>query len=120
VPAGIVGVVSPARRAGTSCWNSGSDIAVIPLSSVATSATTLRIGFLAGSPGQVLVTYGGRTQVLTVEAGLHSGYLPVHGSSGAVLVQPVSGPLPCVGDVEAGAFLPASTGPAIPATPVVG
>jgi len=120
VPAGLLGVVSPARPAGTSCWNSGSDIAEIPLSSVATSATTLRIGFLAGSPGRVLVSYGGQTQVLTVEAGLHSGYLPVHGSSGAVLVQPLSGPLPCVGDAEAGAFLPSSAGPAIPATPVAG
>jgi len=120
VPAGLLGVVSPARPAGTSCWNSGSDIAVIPLSSVATSATELRIGFLAGSPGRVLVTYGGRTQVLTVEAGLHSGYLPVHGRSGAVLVQPLSGPLPCVGDAEAGAFLPSSAGAAIPATPVAG
>jgi hypothetical protein len=120
VPAGIVGVVSPARPAGASCWNSGSEIAVIPLTSVATSATTVRIGYLAGGPGRVLVTYGGRTRVLTVQAGLHSGYVPVQGSSGAVLVQPLSGPLPCVGDVEAGALLPASTGPATPATPVAG
>jgi len=120
VPAGIVGVVSPARPAGKSCWNSGASIAVIPLTSVATSATTLRIGFLAGSQGRVLVSYGGRTRVLSVEAGLHSGYLPVQGSSGAVLVQPLSGPLPCIGDVEAGGLLPASTGPAVPATPVAG
>jgi hypothetical protein len=120
VPAGVVGVDSPARPAGTSCWNLGSGIAVIPLSSVATSAPLLRIGYLAGSPGQVLVTYAGRTQVLTVEAGLHSGYLPVHGSSGAVVIQPLHGALPCIGDAEAGAFLPASLGPGIPATPVVG
>jgi hypothetical protein len=120
VAASIVGVGSPARPAGTSCWNTGGDIVVIPLSSVATSATTLRIGYLSGGPGRVLVTYGGRSQALAVEAGLHSGYLPVHGSSGAVVIQPLSGSLPCVGDVEAGAFVPASAGTAIPATPVAG
>jgi hypothetical protein len=120
VAADILGVGSPARPAGMSCWNNSADIVVIPLTSEATSATSLRIGYLAGSAGHVLVDYGGQTRALTVEAGLHSAYLPVQGSSGAVTVQAQGGALPCIGDVEAGAFVPAPTGPAIPATPVGG
>jgi hypothetical protein len=120
VAAGVAGLGSPARPGGASCWNAGDDVVVIPLSSVATSATTLRIGYLAGGSGRVLVDYGGRTRELAIEAGLHSAYLPVQGSSGAVAVQSLSGPLPCVGDVEAGALVAAPAGPAIPATPVAG
>ncbi|MCW2935702.1 MAG: hypothetical protein JWM19_6664 [Actinomycetia bacterium] len=120
VPAGIVGAVSPARPTGPACWNMGSDIAVIPLSSTATSASTLRIGYLSGVLGQVLVTYGGRSQALTIEKGLHSAYLPVQGSSGAVIVQPLSGAMPCVGDAQAGVLLPSSAGPSIPPRAVSG
>jgi hypothetical protein len=120
VPAGIIGVASPARPAGAGCWSKGTNVAVIPLRSVATGATTLRIGYLSGTPGRVLVTYGGRTQALTFEKGVHSAYLPVQGSSGAVVVQRLSGTMPCVGDAQAGVLLPSSAGPAIPATPVAG
>jgi hypothetical protein len=120
VSAAIVGVGSPARPAGAGCWSPGSDIAVIPLTSVATGATTLRIGYLAGGTGQVLVTYGGRSQEFTVEKGLNAAYLTVAGSSGAVIVQQLSGAMPCVGDAEAGVPLPSSAGPAIPAQAVAG
>jgi hypothetical protein len=102
------------------CWNVGSDIAVIPLSSVATDASTLRIGYLSGVPGRVLVTYGGRSQALTIKKGLHSAYLPVQGSSGAVIVQLLSGALPCVGDAQAGVLLPSSTATPIPPLAVAG
>ena len=64
VPVGIVGAASPTRPSGSSCWNRGNDIATVPLSSTATGASTLQIGYLSGAPGQVLVTYGG-TQTLT-------------------------------------------------------
>jgi hypothetical protein len=120
VPASIMGVGSPARPAGQVCWSTGSDIAVIPLTSVATGASTLRMGYLSAGPGQVLVTYGGRTQALSIEKGLHSAYLPVQGSSGAVLVQQSSGAMPCVGDAEAGVLTPSSTGTAIPPLAVTG
>jgi hypothetical protein len=120
VPAAIVGVGSPARSAGAACWSAGSDIAVIPLSSVATGASTLRIGYLSGGPGQVLVTYGGRSQVLAIEKGLNAAYLTVQGSSGAVIVQQLSGAMPCVGDAEAGVPLPSLAGTAIPLQAVTG
>jgi len=120
VPAGIVGVVSPARPAGAACWSEGSNIAVIPLKSVATGASTLRIGYLSGTAGQVLVTYGGRTQALTIEKGLNSAYLPVQGSSGAVIVARLRGALPCVGDAQAGVLLPSSAATPIPALAVTG
>jgi hypothetical protein len=120
VPAGIVGVVSPARPAGAACWSTGSNIAVIPLKSVATGAGTLRIGYLSGTVGQVLVTYGGRSQALTIEKGLNSAYLPVQGSSRAVIVQQLSGTMPCVGDAQAGVLLPSSAATPIPRLAVAG
>jgi hypothetical protein len=119
-PVSIVGVGSPSRPAGAACWSPGSDIAVVPLTSVATGARTLRIGYLSDGSGQLLVTYGGQTQTLAIEKGLHSAYLPVQGSSGAVLVQHSSGAMACVGDVEAGVPLPSSTGAAIPPAAVSG
>jgi hypothetical protein len=120
VPAGIIGTVSPPRPSGLSCWGPSLDLAVIPLNSVPTGATTLRIGYLSGGPGQVLVTYGGRSQALTITKGLNSGYLPVQGNSGEVIVQPLRGSLPCVGDAQVGVLLPSSTAPAIPHTTVTG
>jgi hypothetical protein len=120
VPVGIAGVGSPARPSGVSCWTVGTDYAVIPLSSQPSGASTLRIGYRSPVPGQVLVTYGRQSQVLTIEPGLHSAYLPIQGSAEVVDVQQSRGAMPCIGDAEAGVLLPTSQGTPIPSVTVAG
>jgi hypothetical protein len=121
VPSGIYGAASPALPAGGHCWPASDGSVVVPLTSAATSAATLRIGYLAGSSGRVLVTFGARSLLYSFEQGLHSAYLPVTGgSSAAVVIQSVSGGLPCIGDAQAGVLLPSEAGPAIPPLAVAG
>jgi hypothetical protein len=81
----------------------------------------LRIAYLASAAvnGDVVtVSYGGSTQVLTVKAGLHAAYFPVRVSARSVTVSGISGAAVtglCVGAMQAGFIVPASSGPVIPA-----
>jgi hypothetical protein len=81
----------------------------------------LRIAYLAAGTvngDDVTVGYGGRTQVLTVKAGLHAAYFPVRGSVQSVTVSGISGAAVtglCVGAMQAGFIVPASLGLVIPA-----
>jgi hypothetical protein len=69
----------------------------------------------------VLVTFGARSLLYSFARGLHSAYLPVtDASSGGVVIESVSGDLPCIGDVQAGVLLPSQAGPAIPPLAVAG
>ena len=69
----------------------------------------------------MLVTFGARSLLYNVQKGLHAAYLPVAGASAAtVVIQQVSGAIPCIGDVEVGALLPLEAGPAIPPLAVTG
>ena len=122
MPSVIAGAASPALPAGGNCWPASDGAVVVPLASAATGARTLRIGYLAGSPGQVLVTFGARSQLYSFEKGLHSAYLRVTGGGAAatVVIQLASGALPCVGDAQAGALVPSEAGPAIPPLAVAG
>jgi hypothetical protein len=122
VPAGIYGASSPPVPAGGACWADTFGDVAVPLAGVATHASTLRIGYLAGSPAQVLITFGTQKALYNVERGLHAVYFPI--SSGdnvaAVVIQQVSGPVPCIGNVQAGVLLPSEAGPAIPPFAVAG
>ena len=81
----------------------------------------LRIGYLAVGPAQVLVTFGARSLLYSVQKGLHAAYLPVAGASAAtVVIQQVSGSIPCIGDAAAGVLLPSAAGPAVPPVTVSG
>jgi hypothetical protein len=121
VPAAVYGDASPPVPAGGACWPDSFGNIAVPLASVATKASTLRIGYLAGSPARVLITFGGMSTLYSVERGLHSVFLPVSGSSAStVVIQRVSGALPCVGDAQAGLLLPSEAGPAIPPLAVAG
>jgi hypothetical protein len=94
---------------------------VVPLTSAAAGVSTLRIGYLSAGSGQVLVTFGTRSQRYSFEKGLHSAFLPVTGASGeTVVIQQVSGTIPCIGDVQAGTLLPLAAGPAVPPLAVSG
>jgi hypothetical protein len=79
----------------------------------------LRVAYLA-SPSMngddVTVSYGGRAQVLTVQAGLNAAYFPLRGSVRNVTVSGISGTVTglCVGPMQAGFIVPASSGPVIP------
>jgi hypothetical protein len=121
VPSSILGLASQPLAAGRSCWPAAGGDVVVPLTADATDVSTLRIGYLSAGSGQVLVTFGARSQVYRFTKGLHSAYLPVAGANGdSVLIQPVSGTVPCIGDVQAGALLPSAGGPAIPPLAVTG
>lgn len=118
-PAVIVGVASQPLTTGR-CWPSRGGSAVIPLRSVAASPRTLRIGYLSGAAGQVMIEFGGQSWLYAVQKGLHSAYFPVQGSASTVVVQSTEGNLPCIGDAEAGVLLPSGAGPAIPSLAVTG
>jgi hypothetical protein len=113
VPSRIRGLASQPLAAGRSCWPAADGDVVVRLTADATDVSTLRIGYLSAGSGQVLVTFGARSRLYRFAKGLHSAYLPVaRGSGKSVLVQPVSGTVPCIGDVQAGALLPSAAGPA--------
>lgn len=121
VPSLILGVASQPLPAGGACWPATNGIVAVPLNSVAAGASTLRIGYLSSGPGKVLVSFGARSVLYSVQKGLHAAYLPVAGASaGTVFVQRVSGALPCVGDAQAGVLLPSEAGPAVPQFAVPG
>lgn len=122
VPSAVYGSSSPPVPAGGACWADTFGDVDVPLSTVATKASMLRIGYLAGSPAQVLVTFGTQSALYTVERGLHAVYFPISSGDdvGSVVIQQVSGPVPCVGDVQAGDLLPSEAGPAIPPWAVAG
>jgi hypothetical protein len=121
VPSAIYGASSPALPAGGHCWPSADGSVVVPLTTTATGAMTLRVGYLAGGSGRVLVTFGARSLFYSFERGLHSAYFPVSDdSSGGVTIESVSGDLPCIGDVQAGVLVPSQAGPAIPPLAVAG
>ena len=120
-PSSIFGVASQPLPAGGACWPAKDGSLVVRLNSVATGASTLRIGYLSSGSGQVLVTFGARSLLYRVEKGLHAAYLPVAGASaGTVVIQQVSGAIPCVGDAAAGVLLPSAAGPAVPPLAVTG
>ena len=101
VPSSIFGVASQPLPAGGACWPAPDGSVAVRLNSVAASASTLRIGYLSARPRAVLVTFGARSQLYSVQKGLHSAYLPVAGgSAGTVAIQQVSGAFPCIGDVS--------------------
>jgi hypothetical protein len=78
----------------------------------------LHVGYLAAprvSGDDVMVSYGGSSQLLTVQTGLHDAYFPVIGSADSVTL---SGPAVaglCVAGAQAGVVLPSKSGPVIPA-----
>lgn len=120
VHAVISGTSSPPLSPGHSCWSAHSGTVEVPLLASATRATMMQIGYLAGSPGQILVNFGGQTLLYTYKRGFKEAYLPVHGSGSTVEIERISGPMPCVGAVRVGSLLPSTTGKAIPQLAVSG
>jgi hypothetical protein len=121
VPSSILGVGSQPVPAGGACWPANDGAVVVRLNSVAAGVSTLRIGYLSRGAGQVLVTFGARSLLYSFQKGLHAAYFPVAGASaGTVLIQQVSGAIPCVGNVQAGVLLPSAAGPAVPPLAVTG
>ncbi len=118
-PAVVVGVPSQSL-AGNKCWPASNDAVAVRLRSAARGRGFLRLDYLAGARAQVFVSFAGHPRLYTVLPGLHSAYFPVHGSASKVIVQGMTGRLPCVGDAEVGALLPSGAGPAIPSLAVAG
>ena len=119
VPPVVSGVPSRRPAGKKSCWPAHGDAVRMPLQSVAANASVLSIGYLAGNSSQVLVTFGGQSRSVAFRPGLNTAFLPVHGSGSSVMIQLVSGDMPCIGPASAGVLMP-SSGPAIPEFPVSG
>jgi hypothetical protein len=120
VPSVISGAASRPLTQGRSCWPTRRGSVVIPLRAVVTNASILRLGYLSGQGGQMVVGYGDQSQLYNFRPGLHAAFLPVHGTGRTVSIEPITGPVPCIADVEAGVLLPSGSGPAIPPLAVNG
>jgi hypothetical protein len=104
----IYGPHSVPLPAGQSCYTSSSGQLVIPfLSNTFAGADELRIGYLASKAENgksITVNWGGVSQRVALQAGLHYAYLPERGSVGSVTfpdAPSVKGGL-CVGGMDAG------------------
>jgi hypothetical protein len=120
VPSVVSGAGNLPLATGRSCLPSRDGTAVIRLRSAVTRSSVVRLGYLAGFAGRILVEFGGSADPYTVKRGLHSAYLAVHGHGSIITVVAMRGRLPCIGDAEAGVLLPSGAGPAIPAFAVNG
>jgi hypothetical protein len=120
VPPTVAGVGNPTLpRRDRGCWPAKGGVVTVPLKSVAANANTLSIGYLAGNPSRVTVTFGGQSQVVSLLGGFRTAFMPAHGSGDSVTIQGASGGIPCIGGATAGLLEP-STGPAIPQLAVGG
>lgn len=116
----VAGASSLALPAGKACWPRHNDTVLVKLNSYPQGARILRLGYLAGSRGLLLIKYAGQTILYHFAPGLQAAFLPVHGSANTVEIDRITGKQPCIGDVQVGFLLPSSTGPAIPAVAVKG
>jgi hypothetical protein len=121
VPPTVAGVgnrLLPRRDKG--CWPAKGGTVTVPLQSFAANANTLSIGYLAGTSSQLMVTFGGQSQLVSfLGPGLKTAFMPAQGSGDSVTIQSVSGDIPCIGGATAGVLVP-SAGPAIPQLAVGG
>ncbi|MGN6676802.1 MAG: hypothetical protein ACTHKL_03355 [Streptosporangiaceae bacterium] len=120
VPSVVAGASSLPLAAGKTCWPAHNGTITVKLNSYPQNVRILRLGYISGSHGQLLVKYAGNTLIYNFRRGLQAGFIPVTGSGNTVEIDKVTGRLPCFGDVEAGVLLPSSTGTAIPAAAVSG
>ena len=120
VQAGILGTSSEPLPASRSCWPQTPDGVVVPLQHVPSEVTELKIAYVAGTAGQILLSYAGHTEAMNLRHGLHSAYLPVSGRAKTVTITGMTPKQLCVGEVQVGVLLPSATGHAIPALAVTG
>jgi hypothetical protein len=81
------------------------------------ASLVLQVPYVAASRvngNDLIVSYGGSSQVLTVQTGLHNAYLPVNGSADSVTLSGTAVTGLCVGPVQAGVVLPSNSGLVIP------
>jgi len=120
VPAVVSGSGNLPLAAGRSCLPHQDGTTIVRLRSAVTKASIVRLGYLAGSAGQVLVEFGGSAVVYSLQRGLHDAYVTVRGSGSIITVISINGRMPCIGDAEAGVLLPSGSAPAIPPLAVNG
>ena len=92
----------------------------MPLQGVPSQVTELKIDYVAGTAGHILLTYAGHTEAMNLRHGLHSAFLPVTGRASTVTISGMTPKQLCVGEVQAGVLLPSTTGHGIPALAVTG
>ncbi len=113
----VYGTKSKPLPAPDKCWPAHHDQIVVNFAAPAPSYSGMvRIGYLwySHEPGMVQVTYGTQVRTLTIEPGLHAGYVPMSGSASQVRVKLVNAKGLCIGDVEAGNLGPDALGQVLP------
>jgi hypothetical protein len=120
VPAAILGTSSEPLPDSRSCWRQTPEGVVVPLQGVPSQVTELKFDYVAGTAGQVQITYAGHTEAMNLRHGLHSLYLPAGGRASTVTITGMTPKQLCIGEVQAGVLLPSTTGHGIPALAVTG
>jgi hypothetical protein len=120
VPAGILGPASEPLPASRSCWPQTPEGVVVPLQGMPTKVTELKIDYVAGVAGQILLTYAGHTEAMNLRHGLHSAFLPASGRASTVTITGMPAKQLCIGAVQAGVLFPSVNGHGIPALAVNG
>lgn len=118
-PLWVFGTAS-GRGTAHGCWPARHGTITVPFARPAPYLSSLlRIGYLWGAArsGQIQLTYGAVVRTLTVSRGLHTAYLPVHGSANGIQVTGAGIRRLCIGDVEAGQPGPATSSSALPSEP---
>ncbi len=117
--AAIYGQTSAPPAAGRQCHPASRGRVVATFPGPADPHTqVLRIAYLADSAAagaNMIIRYGSSTHQLSIDPGLHDGYLPVSGSAASVTISSPAIRGLCVGDVQAGIIVPSPTGLVIPA-----
>lgn len=117
-PVALYGSASTPLPTGKKCWAAKRGRVVVSMPSVTTKGTwTLRIGYYVPAAQRVAVEFGGQSQQVSLQAGLHNAYLPIQGSGRTVTVTPSGTGQVCIGNAAVGLPLLSRAGPAIPAAP---
>jgi hypothetical protein len=113
----VYGTTSTPLPATEKCWPIRRGRIVVPFAKPSPSYSGMvRIGYLWYSkvPGSVLVHYGSQARTLTIEPGLHAGFVPMKGSATGIVVDLTAASGLCIGDVEAGNLGPDPLGQVLP------
>jgi hypothetical protein len=120
VPSVVSGAASSAMPADKACLPDHNGTVIVNLNSYPHHVSILRLGYLAGSRGQLLLKFDGQTLLCNFSRDLKAAFLPLLGSGATLEIDTLTGKLPCIGDVKVGFLLPSGAGPAIPAMAVNG
>jgi hypothetical protein len=120
-PAAVAGVSGGAPPGKSGCWRAAPAPARIPLAHVLYQwSWTIQFSY-RGPAATLLVGFGGAWRAVSVPAGGHQVFVPVHSQGGSVTVAiPQPRPRACVSQLTVGTMQPWLLGVPVPAVPAAG